>query len=238
MPPEIIVDDPPALVEALASRFESSAAAALSARGIFSAALPGGSVAATCFPRLAQTRLDWSRVELFWVDERAVAPDHPDSNYATARALWLEPAAVPMPRAHRMPAEVEDLEQAAALYGAELARVLGSVPILDLALLGVGADGHVASLFPAHPLLEEEGVPVGAVYDAPKPPPCRLTLTLPTLTAARLVVIVALGAAKANVVRQALQDENAALPVARVARRAEHVVFLLDAEAASLLAES
>ncbi len=116
-----------------------------------------------------------------------------------------------------------------------MARILGAPPRLDLALLGVGPDGHVCSLFPGHPLLLEESRSVAVVDDSPKPPPRRLTLTLPVLAAAELVVVAALGRGKAEVVREAVEESASALPVARVARRARRCVFLVDAEAASRL---
>jgi 6-phosphogluconolactonase len=238
VPPEIIVDDIPGLVDSLVARFAAAAAKAFTARGVFSIALPGGSVASTFFPRLAESRVDWSRVEFFWVDERAVPPDHPDSNYGVARTLWLAPAAVPPERVHRLPADVADLGEAAARHATDLVRVLGDTPILDLVLLGIGPDGHVASLFPGHPALDEEEAMVAAVEDAPKPPARRLTLTLPMLTAARLVLIAATGNAKAEVVRRALQDADSSLPVARVTRRAHQVAFLLDDAAASRLSRA
>jgi 6-phosphogluconolactonase len=233
MRPEAIVDAPAALAAALAGLLEQESRAALAERGLFSLALPGGSVADAFFPRLAHVALDWPRSHVFWGDERAVPPEHPESNYGRARALWLDPAGAPPASVHRMSAEVPDIHAAAAGYARELAAVLGTPPRLDLALLGVGPDGHVCSLFPGHPLLREEVSWAAALEDAPKPPPRRLTLTLPALAAARLVVIAALGAAKAEAVRAARQDPASPLPVALVARRAPRVVFLLDHDAAS-----
>jgi 6-phosphogluconolactonase len=235
MPPELVIGSTSRLGEELAERFELIGREALAERGAFSLAVPGGSVATTFFPRLARAGLDWSRVDFFWADERAVAKDHADSNHAVARRLWLEPADVPAARIHRMPADDADLQRAAARYSAEITRVLGDAPALDLALLGMGEDGHVASLFPAHVLLGEEQLAVAAVEDAPKPPARRLTLTLPTLTRARLVVVVATGAAKAAAVRASLEDRDTALPVTLVVQRARRVVVLVDEDAASRL---
>ncbi len=235
MLPEIIVDAPLVLAERLAALFESDGQGALAARGFFAVALSGGSVATTFFPRLAHLPFDWSRTEIFWADERAVPTSDPESNYGLARRLWLEPAKVPAQRAHRMEADAQDLERAAAAYRGELVRVLGVPPRLDLVLLGVGQDGHVCSLFPGHPLLLEEGHWVTPVLDAPKPPPRRLTLTLPLLAAAGRVVLAAQGRAKARVLCEALERPDSPLPVALVARRARRVVFLLDPEAASAL---
>ncbi len=235
MSPGIIVDKPTALTEALARHFEDVAGAAIAARGRFAVALPGGSVAATCFPRLAAASVDWSRTEFFFGDERAFPSTHPESNYALARALWLEKVSPDPRRVHRMPAEREDLAAAAAEYEADLVRTLGDPPRLDVVILGVGPDGHVCSLFPGHPVLREPSRRVAAVHDSPKAPPRRLTLTLPALFQARAVVVVATGAAKAPVIEAALQDAVSDLPVALVARGAGEVLFLVDEEAASLL---
>lgn len=237
MAPQTVVDKPERLAAILARRFEDEARAAVAARGRVSVALPGGSVAAAFFPALAGARVDVSRVDFFWGDERAVPPDDPESNFRAARRLWLEPAGVPAHGIHSMDAGAADLEGAARAYEAVLKRVLGRPAAIDVALLGVGPDGHVCSLFPGHPLLEEQRRWVAAVEDAPKPPPRRLTLTLPALAAARLVVVAAMGEAKAACVRAALEEPHSPLPVARVARSASRALFLLDHAAASALGQ-
>ncbi len=235
MPPETLVDKIQFLAEALAGRLEESGARAIASRGRFRLALPGGSVATAFFPRLARAALDWSRVDFFWGDERAVPPSDPESNYGVARKLWLDPARVPEASVHRMPADAADLGRAAAEHAELLERLAGSPPRLDLVLLGVGPDGHVCSLFAGHPLLAERRRWVAAIEDSPKPPPRRLTLTLPVLAAAESVVVVALGAGKAEIVRAAIEDPASALPVAIVARQARLALFVLDPEAAGLL---
>ena len=108
------------------------------------------------FPALARVPLDWDVTHVFWVDERAVPPSSPDSNFALAQSLWLGSSAARPSSVHRMPADNPDLDEAAVAYGAELRRVLGEAPHFDLVLLGVGPDGHVASLFPGHKALSEE----------------------------------------------------------------------------------
>jgi 6-phosphogluconolactonase len=236
MAPEIIVDKRSDLPATLARRFEDEGRRALAARGLFSVALPGGSVAAAFFPRLSRAAVDWSRTHFFWGDERAVPPSDPESNFGVARSLWLEPAGIEASQIHRMEADAADPEAAARAYADTMVRILGAPPRLDLVLLGVGPDGHVCSLFPGHPLLLEESRSVAVVDDSPKPPPRRLTLTLPVLAAAELVVVAALGRGKAEVVREAIEEPASPLPVARVARRARRCVFLVDAEAASRLA--
>ena len=156
MLPEIIVDTTAKLAEVLSARLERDGLRALAARGRFALALPGGSVARTFFPRLARASFDWSRADFFWGDERAVPVSDPESNYGLARSLWLDPASVPADRVHRIEAESADPVAAAAAYAHDLTRLLGQPPRLDLVLLGVGADGHICSLFPGHSLLREE----------------------------------------------------------------------------------
>jgi 6-phosphogluconolactonase len=233
--PEVLVGAKPALAEELARRVESAAALAISRRGTVSFALAGGSVAETFFPRLARLPLDWDLARFFWADERAVAPTDEQSNFRLARELWLAPARVPESSVRRMPADGADLDAAAVLYAAELMAVAGTPPTLDVALLGVGEDGHVASLFPGHPLLDEEEACVAAVRDASKPPSRRLTLTMPVLARARLVVAAAFGVQKAPVVAAAMTDRASTLPVARLLRTAARPLVLLDGTAASSL---
>jgi 6-phosphogluconolactonase len=238
MRPEIHVDHASGLAGRLARLFEEESERARARRGFCAIALPGGSVAAIFFPELAGAQCDWSRTAFFQADERAVPPDHPDSNYRLARELWLDPAGVPASSVHRMPADDPDLERAALAYEALLARTLGGPPRLDLALLGMGPDGHVCSLFPGHPLLDERVRLVAAIDDAPKPPPRRMTLTLPMLWSAELLVVAALGEAKAEALRDALEDPASALPVAQAVRGARRAVLLLDPPAARRLSRS
>lgn len=232
MSSEVIVAGTSELPGALARVFAREARRAVAERGLFAMSLPGGSVATLFFPRLAQLPLDWSKTAFFWGDERAVPASDPESNYGAARALWLEPAKVPAASVHRMQAEAPDLERSAAAYADDMVRALGTPPRLDLVLLGAGPDGHVCSLFPGHALLREERRWVAGLEDAPKAPPRRLTLTLPALRAAGLVVVAASGPSKAMAVRSALDDPHSSLPLALVTRRARRVLFLLDPEAA------
>ena len=234
MPPRI--GDASTLTAQLREEIRALADAAAREHRAFSIAVSGGSVATAFFPAWAAERvMDWTSTDVFWADERAVAPADPESNYGLARSLWLDPAAAPAARVHRMPAESPDLEQAARDYADTIARVVGPARVLDLILLGIGPDGHVASLFPGHPLLGETSRAVAAVTDSPKPPPRRMTLTLPVLTVARTVVIGAFGAGKAAIVREAVADPASQLPAALVARRARRAIWLLDSAAASQL---
>jgi 6-phosphogluconolactonase len=197
--------------------------------------IPGGSVGEMFFPALVRAPVAWRAVEVFWADERAVPTDHQESNYRLARSLLLDHVPVDEARVHPMFTGGMTLDAAAVEYERKLVARLGRPPRVDVALLGVGDDGHVCSLFPGRPALDETARLVVAVPDSPKPPPHRLTLTLPALAGAALVCIGAFGASKAGVVREAVEDPTSRLPVARVAHGARHAVFLVDSDAAGEL---
>jgi len=183
--------------------FAQRAKDAFSARGRFDVALTGGS-GAKLYAAIDAHAVDWTRTHLWWGDERAVAPNHPESNYRLANEHLISRVPIPKQNVHRMPADLADLDAAARAYEAEL------VPVLDLVHLGVGPDGHICSLFPGHPLLEERTRRVCAITDSPKPPPRRLTLTLPVVQGARGRVVTAAGSEKAPIVAR---REDRSLPV-------------------------
>lgn len=237
MPLELIVDSVAALAERLVRRLEVTARQAISARDRFTLAVAGGSVATTMFPRLAGTPIDWSRTEVFFVDERAVPAGDRESNFRVAHTMLVEHGPLDPAHLHRMPADLPDLEAAAAQCAVELEQSLGAPPRLDVALLGMGGDGHVASLFARHATLELKDRWVAAVHDSPKPPTRRLTLTLPVLTGAGLVIVAAFGPEKATAVHDAVTNPESRLPVALVLREAREALLLLDPDAGLLLAE-
>ena len=232
MPFEKIIAAPMALASVFAQRVVDAAAGAHGRGRALSIVLPGGSVAETFLPVLADAGFDWSAIDVFWGDERAVPADHPDSNYRLADELLLAHVSIPPARVHRMPGDAAQLDAGALAYEAELVKVLGSPPRFDVVLLGVGPDGHVCSLFPGHRALKEASRLVLAVTDSPKPPPSRLTLTLPALDEAEIFVA-AFGDTKADAIRRALSDEECQLPVALAARRGRSATFLLDPAAAA-----
>ena len=161
--------------------------------------LAGGTTPRRCYELLARLDVEWGRVAVLFGDERCVPPDHPDSNYLMVRQALLDrvtPASV-----LRIPAELGP-DEGADRY----APVVEWASPLDLVLLGVGEDGHTASLFPGHPALKAGGLTVG-VRDAPKPPPERVSLTLGALRAARRVIVLASGAGKAGAVARAKRGE-------------------------------
>ncbi|HEY8855252.1 MAG TPA: 6-phosphogluconolactonase [Candidatus Dormibacteraeota bacterium] len=161
--------------------------------------LAGGTTPGRCYQLLADLEVEWARVAVLFGDERCVRPDHPDSNYRMARETLLDrvaPATV-----HRMPAELGPEEGAA-----EYSRIVETLLPLDVVILGIGEDGHTASLFPGHAVLKAKGL-VAGVRNSPKPPPERVTLTLAVLQGARQVIILATGAGKANAVAMAKRGE-------------------------------
>jgi 6-phosphogluconolactonase len=234
------VDELPALQRIMAQEFAALASAAMARGRRFVVALPGGSVAHQFFPTLAALDVDWDRVEFFWVDERAVPRDDSESNYALAATLWLVPARVPAERIHRLHGDQQDLARAAERAAEELVAIAGNPPQLDLAIVGVGEDGHVGSIFSSIGTSSDGGTGlqpcsppfVTAIYDAPKPPPRRLTLTLGVLSSARQVIIAALGASKARAIGEALNQHDCTTPVAALLRHAPASLVLLDPRSA------
>lgn len=221
----------------VARRFRLAAEAAIAARGSFACALTGGSAARTLYARLGRERLDWSRVHIFWVDERAVPETHEESNAGLCRRALLDCVPLVPAHIHRMRGEDAHLDAAARDYEREMVSVLGPERVLDLAHLGLGSDGHVASLFPGHALLGERTRYVAWLDDSPKPP-ARLTLTLPALFAARAIWFLVAGAEKADVVREVIEDPASPLPASRVLRGHAAVTWMLDRAAASRLRDS
>jgi 6-phosphogluconolactonase len=236
--PEIVIDSRERLVVEFVKRFEGHAANAIAARGRFSVAISGGSVARTLLPALASAEVGWPRVDVFWCDERAVPPADPESNYGAADAVLF--ARIPGPPAilHPMPIDVPDLARAAEAYEGEMRDALGDPPVLDLMLIGAGPDGHVCSLFSGHPALEERDRSVVAVRGAPKPPPDRLTMTLPVIGDVRHLYLGAFGREKAAMVREIVEHDGSLLPAAQALRRNARAVCLLDDGAASLLSRA
>ena len=161
--------------------------------------LAGGSTPARCNELLAEMAVEWGRVTVLFGDERCVGPDDADSNYRMSRETLLDkvaPATV-----HRMPAELGPDEGAK-----EYAKTIAALVPLDIVILGIGEDGHTASLFPGHPILKAKGL-VAGVRDSPKPPPERVTLTLPVIQGARHVIILATGSGKAEAVSLAKRQQ-------------------------------
>jgi 6-phosphogluconolactonase len=232
-----VLPDASAVAVATADRLIAVAQRSIEERGRFRVALSGGSTPKRVYPLLVtQPRVgavDWSLVDFFWGDERAVPPDHPDSNFGVAYQMLI--AALPNVRPeaiHRMPAEAPDLDAAALAYEAELRLSFGArggdPPAFDLIWLGMGPDGHTASLFPGSAALDVTDRWVVANW-APGPHAWRMTLTFPVLDAAREVLFVVTGADKADALERVRAGDQE-LPAARV--RAANIDWLVDAAAA------
>lgn len=237
VPPEIVIEDASGLRRRLASELQTRAHIAIAARGRVLVGLPGGSTAEVFFPDLAKVQVDWSRSDFFWIDERAVPPDNPESNYALAARLLLTPAAVPASRIHRMRGEDPDLERAARMAEDELISIAGNPPHLDVALAGVGEDGHIASIFPGHGGADRRSLGGGdqpcvvPVYNSPKPPLRRLTLTMAVLSRTDRLILIGLGALKSHAISDALNVKGAESPAGELLRRSRSPLVLLDHEA-------
>ena len=231
-----VLQDPPTVAEATADRFVSAARSAIETRGVFRVALSGGGTPKQVYPLLLEPSrrdaVDWSAVEFFWGDERAVPPDHPDSNFGVAYGMLISQLPGVRPdRVHRMPAEAPDLDAAALSHESELRLAFGTrgsePPAFDLVWLGMGPDGHTASLFPGSSGLEERERWVIGNW-APSQEAWRMTLTFPVLNAAREVVFVVTGADKTDALRE-IRAGSSDLPAARV--DGDEVEWIVDAAA-------
>jgi 6-phosphogluconolactonase len=200
----------PSLSQAAAEAVASSLHAGVAARGLFLLALSGGSTPRRLYELLASppyVTLPWSQVHFFWSDERCVPPEHPDSNYRLAWDTLLFRLPIREGQIHRLPGEMQPPEAAAARSEQEMRELFSGhelrdgFPVFDLILLGVGPDGHIASLFPGRPALEERERWVVAEPHPARPPLVpRLTLTLPVLNTAREVIFLVAGEEKCAVV--------------------------------------
>ena len=244
--PEIIVHrDAPLLAKAVAARLVTRLVDAVAAHGTASLVLTGGGIGTAVLAELAaapaRDAVDWRHVDFWWGDERFLPSGDPERNETGARAALLDRVDTGPARVHPMPPsdgpDGDNPEAAADRYAAELRRAAtpedhGPVPSFDVLLLGIGPEGHIASLFPGMPALYDDR-PVVAVRGAPKPPPTRLTLTRPAINTAREIWILAAGAEKAGAVALALSDAGPVQIPAAAARGRQRTLFLLDREAAA-----
>jgi 6-phosphogluconolactonase len=239
LPPyEIIERDE--LSAVAAEFFVSIAQNAISEKGEAHIAVSGGSTPRELFRLLAtpvwRDRISWAQLHLWWVDERCVPPDDPNSNYGVAFHLLLQHLRIS--NVHRIHGEMPDPAQAASTYEAEISRMfklgLFDWPRFDLVMLGMGPDGHTASLFPGTPALEETKALV-TVGQAPVLPHQRITLTLPVLNHAALVLFLVAGAGKGPALTQVFSSspDRTLLPAARVHPTDGRLLWLLDEAAAT-----
>jgi 6-phosphogluconolactonase len=237
-----IYPDSDALSKAAAEYVVRIANEAIANHDYFTIALSGGTTPKKLYSLLAsepyRSQIDWSRVEVFWGDERCVAADDPDSNYRMAYETLLSKVNIPDSHIHRMPADEEDHDAASLKYTQEMQRVFGTngVPSFDLLQLGMGPEGHTASLFPHQPSLKENQRLVMLV-SVPKPPPQRLTFTPPLLNAAHHIQFLVTGAEKADALKEVLEGEYQPdeYPAQIVRPSNGEVTWMLDTAVASKL---
>jgi 6-phosphogluconolactonase len=225
-----------------AELFLEGARRAIDDRGRFTVALSGGASPVPLFRKIAEqapgSGIDWGKAHVFWVDERCVSPDHPDSNYRLARELLLEMLPPPGPLVHRIRGEIAP-EEAVLAFEADLARSFPEpgLPKFDMVWLGLGADGHTASHFPGTDRKGQTGRNAVAVY-VEKPESNRITLTLPVINNARHVIFLVTGAGKADIVAEILEGTGGArYPADDVAPAEGMLTWILDTDAAAGLAK-
>jgi len=245
--PSILVNrDAEGLAHAVAARFITLLVDVQSRGKVAQVVLTGGRVASRVYRAVAEsparTAIDWQRVEFWWGDERFLPDGDPERNETQARDALLSLVDVDPARVHAMPADTgQGAEAAAAAYASELAAAVGpddrnGVPTFDVLMLGVGPDGHVASLFPEYPQLQVDDRAAVAVHDSPKPPPTRVSLTFPALSRAQEIWFVVSGEDKAKAVGLALSGADQ-IPAA-VPKGLSRTLWLLDDAAAQELPHS
>ena len=238
-----VLDTPSSLALRAADLFRDEVRARLRSAGRFTVALSGGSTPRRLYRILSAADsppLPWGQIHLFWGDERHLPPDHADSNYRMVKESLLDVAPIPESNIHRIPAERSSAEEAAREYEAELRRFFspgsGAIPSLDLVLLGLGADGHTASLFPGSALAgDDERLVTAGFVEAVNAH--RISLTFPVINASGTVIFLVSGPSKAEPVKRILAKDPSAgdLPASRVKPRGGRIVWLLDRDAASLM---
>jgi 6-phosphogluconolactonase len=240
----VIFSDGEKLSQAAADYIVRLAQESITAHGTFTIALSGGSTPKKLYGLLAsesyRNQIDWPHVEIFWSDERCVPVTDPECNYNMALEVMLSKLQLNANQIHRMPADESDPDAAAEKYTQEMRRVLGTdgTPAFDLIQLGMGPEGHTASLFPHQASLHEQERLILPV-SVPKPPPPRLTFTPPLLNAAKHVLFLVTGAEKADAVQAVLEGERQPdeYPAQIVQPVDGDVTWMLDTAAASKLSQ-
>jgi len=225
------------LASLIARLWQGISQEALQKRGRFTVALSGGNTPAFFYRKLASMGevLPWGKTHIFQVDERWVPPDHPDRNFRVIRENLIQGATIPPQQIHPIPLEPETPEEAARAYETEIRQTFADesprIPSLDLIWLGIGSDGHTASLFPGHPALEEKKRWVRAVRKE-EWPSHRITLTLPLLNQGRHILFVVTGREKKRILKRILEEGASDHPASKVIPVSGDIFFFLDPEAA------
>jgi 6-phosphogluconolactonase len=246
--PSVVVHrDAELLVQAVAARLVTRLVDVQATRGHAHLVLTGGGTGIAALAALAgcpaRDAIDWAALEIWWGDERFLPAGHADRNAVQARAALLDQVPIPAERIHEMPAMdgadgAGDVDVAAAAYAATLRAHSrpedhADAPSFDVLLLGMGPDGHVASLFPEHPALHAEGSTVVGVHGSPKPPPLRTSLTMATIRAAQEVWLIVAGADKAPAAAMALSGAGEYAIPAAAAQGRKRTLWLMDRAAAA-----
>ncbi len=237
-----IIEDRQSLSEVLMSYISELVTQPLKKGKKFCMALSGGSLmdimAMALDPAPLNNAIAWSKCHIFWADERWVSWQNSEANYGTAKRLLLDKIPIPEHQIHAVDTSLP-LEEAARNYASILKTIIkpdkGQYPQFDLVLLGIGPDGHVASLFPSHPVTDEKVAWVASVSGAPKPPSNRITLTLPVINSARHIAWVAIGPGKADIVAKILNPSpgSMTLPAGRVKPLEGDARWFIDQAAAA-----
>ena len=238
----LIYPDNDALSHAAARHIVQIANESIVTHGRFTLALSGGSTPKTLYSLLGsepyRSQISWALVEIFWSDERCVPPESAESNFRLAQETLLQAIPLPPTQIHRMPADEPDRDAASQAYSLEIQKVFGTnrVPSFDLLHLGMGPEGHTASLFPHQPSLHEQERLVMPVT-VPKPPPPRLTFTPPLLNAAIHVLFLVTGADKAEALQAVLEGpyQPDEYPAQIVRPTKGEVTWIIDTAAAAKL---
>ncbi len=239
-----VFDNPEALARAAAEEFLRRATAKAEAGQLFAVCLAGGSTPKGLYGRLAEApygnKIPWSRVAIFWGDERTVPPDHPDSNFAVADGALLYRVPIPAANVHRIEGEQPNPAEAAASYEEGLRRFFGiragELPRFDLVFLGLGADGHTASLFPGSEALAETRRLVVAPW-VEQLGTYRVSLTCPVFNNAACIMFIVTGAEKADILRRVFKatGEDPPLPAQLIRPQDGELLWYVDREAAGAL---
>ena len=223
-----VFKDADSVAQAAATKIAADARAAIAARGCFSLAVSGGQTPWIMLRALAEEDVPWESIHIFQIDERVAPAGHPDRNLTHLQESLLQHAPLRPDQIHAMPVEADDLEAAANRYALTLSDVAGAPPVLDIAHLGLGPDGHTASLVPGDPVLDvtDKDVAITGIYQGRR----RMTLTYPVINRARRVLWIVTGSEKVEMLRR-LREGDESIPAGRVRR--DQALLLADRAAAA-----